>query len=417
MIRRIIFCVWVLAVWAFFQFGYENTFFYKEQNQIFLTSTDYMTTYFDRPAWCANMVGDFLTQFYYYLYAGAAIFTVLLVITFIFIDLALLRITRWRNISFAVSLAIVTCLAIFNFNPDYRTSSVVSLLGTALLLFLWTLFRRRRMLLKGVIGLIFIVLAWWMFRLGTPAVGQFSAPYFELEDYLEVDNLYYFGRDDALAAKVEAMDEADVTSVISCYYYMSKSRQGELTQSIGKVSPVNLGTLYHIGPKSSLQEMRLMNEFYFLLGDMTMTERAAMLVLVSSHNNRNIRAIKRLAEVNLVAGDAEAAMKYLRILEQTFVYRKWALANRPERFNNALLAKRKFVNKNDRLRLDDNCREILIGLLEANPDNRVAANYLLCTDIQVRNRQLFFDDYRKYYRPSVGAQTDEFYKQYLVGYE
>lgn len=417
MIRRIILCVWVLAVWTFFQFGYEYTFFYKEQNQIFLASADYLTTYFDRPAWCANMVGDFLTQFYYYLFAGAAIFTVLLVITFIFIDLALLRITHRRNISFAVSLAVVTCLTVFNFNPDYRTSSVVSLLGTALLLFLWTLFRRRRMLLKGVIGLIFIVLAWWMFRIGTPAVGQFSAPYFELEDYLEVDNLFYFGRDDALAAKVEAMDEADVTSVISCYYYMSKSRQCELTQSIGKVSPVNLGTLYHIGPKSSLQEMRLMNEFYFLLGDMTMTERAAMLVLVSSHNNRNIRAIKRLAEVNLVAGDAEAAMKYLRILEQTFVYRKWALANQPERFNNALLAKRKFVNKNDRLRLDDNCREILIGLLEANPDNRVAANYLLCTDIQVRNRQLFFDDYRKYYRPSVGAQTDEFYKQYLVGYE
>lgn len=417
MTRRIIFLVWAIVTWCFYQFAYEYTFFYKEQNQIFIMSWDYVVGYFERPAWAANLIGDFVTQFYYYLFAGAAIFVVLLAITFIFIDLAFRRIGLSRTISFIVAIIIASLLAIFNFNPDYRTSGVISVLGTAMLLYFWSLFKRSNRSIKIVTALIFIALGWWMFRLGTIGIGQISAPYFQLEDYLEVDNLYYFGRDDELAAKVENMDEKDVTSVISCYYYMSRSRQDKLTQSIGRVSPVNLGTLYHIGPKSTLQEMRLMNEFYFLLGDMTMTERAAMLALVSSPNNRNIRMIKRLAEANLVAGDAEAAMKYLRILEQTIVYRKWAKANRPEHFSETLMAKRNFINRDDRLRLDDNCREVLIGLLDANPGNRVAVNYLLCTDIQVGNRELFLSDYDKYYRPAYGAKTDKFYNQFLAGHE
>lgn len=417
MTRRIIFLVWMFAVWAFFQFGYEYTFYYKEQNQIFLLSWDYICGYFDKPAWAANLIGDFVTQFYYYLFAGAAIFVVLLAITFIFIDLALKRIGISQTVSFIVAIVIVSLLAIFNFNPDYRTAGVVSVLGTAMLFYFWSLFIRSKRSVIIVTALIFIALGWWMFRLGTIGIGRISAPYFQLEDYLEVDNLYYFGRDDELAEKVENMDESDVTSVISCYYYMSRSRQSKLTQSIGRVSPVNLGTLYHIGPKSSLQEMRLMNEFYFLLGDMTMTERAAMLALVSSPNNRNIRMIKRLAEANLVAGDAEAAMKYLRILEQTIVYRKWALTNRPEQFNQSLMAKRNFINRNDKLRVDDNCREVLIALLGANPGNRIALNYLLCTDIQVRDRELFLSDYHKYYRQAYGATMDKFYNQFLASHE
>ena len=64
-----------LGIWSFFQFAYEYSFYYKEQNQLFLMSADYLATYFDRKAWAANMAGDFLTQLYYYTYAGAAILT------------------------------------------------------------------------------------------------------------------------------------------------------------------------------------------------------------------------------------------------------------------------------------------------------------------------------------------------------
>jgi len=62
-----------VGCWAFFQFWYPYHFFYQEQNQIFLWSWDYVEGYFERPGGLARLVGDFLTQFYYYLFAGAAI--------------------------------------------------------------------------------------------------------------------------------------------------------------------------------------------------------------------------------------------------------------------------------------------------------------------------------------------------------
>lgn len=406
-----------LAVWVFFQFKYEYTFFYKEQNQLFLLSSDYLATYFDKPAWLGNMVGDYLTQFYYYLYAGAAIFSGLLLLTCVLIMWALKRIGLPRWLSCLVALIVGSILAIFNFDPDYRMANVVCVLGTALMLLLWTLFIRKGYWAKINAAIVFGYLGWWMFALGTNSIGKFSTPYYQLEDYLEVDNLFYFGRYDELAKKVETMKREDVTGIISCYYYMSKAEKGLLPQYIGRVSPVNLGTLYHIGPKSTLQEMKIMNELYFLLGDITMTERAAMLGLVSSPNNRNVRMIKRLAEANLVAGDDEAAMKYIRILENTFAYKKWAKANRPGHFNAQLMKKRTLMNKDDRLRTDDNCREILIGLLEANPRNVAALHYLMCTDIQVGQKELFYSDYEKYYLPIYGKASEPLYKQCLVGYE
>lgn len=409
--------LWAFAVWVFFQFKYGYTFFYKEQNQLFLLSSDYLFTYFDKPAWLGNLIGDFLTQFYYYLYAGAAIFSGLLLLMCVLILCALRRIGLPRWLSCLVALIVGSLLATFNLDPDYRTANVVCVLGTVAMLLLWTVFIRKGFWIKINAAIVFGYLGWWMFALGTNSVGKLSTPYYQLEDYLEVDNLFYFGRYDALAKKVESMKREDVTGIISCYYYMSKAEKGLLPQCIGRVSPVNLGTLYHIGPNSTIQEMKIMNELYFLLGDMTMTERAAMLGLVSSPANRNVRMIKRLAEANLVAGDDEAAMKYIRILENTFAYKKWAKANRPGHCSAHIMEKRKLVNRDDRLRTDDNCRGILIGLLEANPYNTAALHYLMCTDIQVGQRDLFYSDYKKYYLPLYGKASEPLYKQYLVGYE
>ena len=54
-----------IASFVFFQFFYPYHLFYQEQNQLFLFSWDYITTYLDKPGWLACLTGDFLTQFYY----------------------------------------------------------------------------------------------------------------------------------------------------------------------------------------------------------------------------------------------------------------------------------------------------------------------------------------------------------------
>lgn len=414
--QRLTLLVWCVAIWAFFQFCYEYTFYYKEQNQLFLLSWDYVQTYFSRPAWASLLAGDFLTQYFYYQYAGAAIFAVTLFLTGDMLATALRRMGVNGVVATVAALVVTALLAVFNFSPDYRLSSVMALTGTLLLLLLWTLLLRCRLWIKVAGGVVGLLLAWRLFAFGTPCWGTLSTPYFQLEDYLAADNLYYFGKYDKLTERVEAMDEKEVTPVISSYYYMAQVRRGLLLQSLGKVKPVSLGTLHRLGPNSTIQEIKMMSELYFLLGDMTMAERAAMIGCVSSPDNRNVRMIRRLAEVNLVAGDDEAAMKYLRILEKTAVYSRWARANRPGHINITLETKKKFVNTTDRLRTSDDCRDAIIGLLESNPRNRIALNYLLCTDILVGGGSLFAEDYKKYYLPVYGEAHEHLYRKTLRGY-
>ena len=52
--------LWVIACFAFFQFWYPYHFFFQEQNQIFLWSWDYISTYFEKPGGIARLTGDFL---------------------------------------------------------------------------------------------------------------------------------------------------------------------------------------------------------------------------------------------------------------------------------------------------------------------------------------------------------------------
>ena len=55
-----------------------------------------------------------------------------------------------------------------------------------------------------------------------------------------------------------------------------------------------------------------------------MAEHAAILGMIFSPHHTGARAVKRLAEINLVNGDEAAAMKYLRLLQKTMCYRDWA---------------------------------------------------------------------------------------------
>ena len=76
----IVIALWAIACWCFFQFCYPYHFFFQEQNQLFLWSWDYISSY-TGSGWLATLAGDFLTQFYYYLYIGATILTFCLTAT------------------------------------------------------------------------------------------------------------------------------------------------------------------------------------------------------------------------------------------------------------------------------------------------------------------------------------------------
>lgn len=46
--------------------------------------------------------------------------------------------------------------------------------------------------------------------------------------------------------------------------------------------------------------------------------------------------------------------------------------------------------------IGDDCHTILTNLLDANPKNTVALDYLLCSDMLAGKKEMFINDYNKY---------------------
>lgn len=469
--------LWAIVCFTFFQGWYHYHFFYQEQNQLFLMSSDYLLTYFQRPAWLACMLGDFLTQFYYYLYAGPVILTLALLVTGDLTRRALKAAdiqSRW--LTFGGAFAIMTIEALFSLHYAYRLSSIFAFAGGAGLFWTSTRFLTFLRHLYGkieerhewhttiagialphyfsfLIILVCVPLCFWLFGYGMwvyaalvltgsvlnikqpanyvrlaflvipmfllmltkriyyldfstlysyPGMGKFVKPEFGLEKAFAVDDEYYFGNYNKVIKIVES--ETAPTLYMKFYYNLVMAQRMSLPDKLLAYPSNNLGTFEKIGPNTPILTIKASNELYWLLGDMTFAERAATLALVCSPDNRNIRMIKRLAEVNLVSGEYAAAKKYLRILQNTFVWKSWAnnLLNaleQPQQSNERTIAlrtyneKANFSNKTDTIRLGDNAYTIMHELLESNPENRIALDYLLCSDLLLKDIATFKKDY------------------------
>lgn len=460
--------VWAVACWAFFQFAYKYHFFYQEQNQIFLLSADWLSTYFSKPAWLSCMAGDFITQFYYYLFAGPALLTLVLLTTGDLCRRALEKAGLQAWAAFVPAVAVMTLLAVLCFSETYRLSSVISA-GGAMLLFLLTYTGTKG---KGVpaalAALIGTAATFWMFGYAVfiyalltamtavirhrryaaatctaaivplllipltrnfylldisdlyayPGIGKIGAPSFDLERLFEVDNLYYWQRDNKVIETVEHTPRSKMTLEMTFYYNLASARQGRLADNLLKIQPTDLGVFERIGPQTPMTKILRMNELYFLLGDMTFAERAAMMKNVFSPGNRNVRMMKRLAETSLITGDNRTAEKYLRILSKTIAYRRWAAERMPGRQTTAvrewLRNKRMYINRTDTIRLTDNAHYIMNELVESNPRNDAAVNYMLCSDLILRDMKTFWDDYNTFCMNTHCPRTERIYQEALL---
>ena len=388
-VRIIIFVLAIIAVFSFFQFCYPYHFFYHEQNQIFLWEWEYISGYFDNIGGLASLVGDFLTQFYYYLYAGATILTLCIALAGLMLFRALtnFKVSPW--IALVAGLAVIGFLSVCHFSTSYKMSSTITFIGWFLALWLVSTIRHRWLRLSCL--LMMLLPAYLLF--GTPKIKRLQAPDFVLEKDFAVDNEYRFGNYNKVLDIVKNSD--GWTDQMLFFYNLSQARRGELPDHLMKFTPNYLGTFEKIGPDTPMQTIRNMNELYWVLGDMTFTERAAMMTNVFSADNRNVRMMRRLAECNIVSGDTLAAEKYLRILDKTLVYRRWADYVR-QNGKDIYQRKMQMVNRRDTITISDNAHFLMMQLLDTNPDNIVALDYILCSTLLLKDITNFKRDYDRY---------------------
>lgn len=464
-----LFCI-LLAI--FYATVYPSHLLWQEQNQIFLNTHHWLETYFDKPAWLGCMAGDWLTQFYHNTVVGAIILS--LAVTGCTALFAVILFRLLPRVPALIGTVLFAILMVGCSMPATTSLSFFICVAGGLisgLSRLWINYGK-----KHVIDLspLLVILAYWMFGFGalltaiaislilikrylikgqrrygwlgagvavtlafvTPAVlcGHYALPYskallypglprpsmpeMKYEERLAIADALWLRDYDDVKRRALAVDEPD--DYTAFHYYLASALQDSLPDNLLKFPVKSLGTLTTISDKSPLSIINMMNELYYELGDMTYAERAAMMRNVFSPRNRNVRMIRRLAEINLVSGDTLAARKYLNILSKTHAYAGWSATHTPGRMDSRAEAdinrRRARSNTKDNIRIGDNCRNILLELLESNPDNTVALDYLLCTDLLLKDMDTFKMDYDAYCMTKGHPRHKRLYQEALMIY-
>ncbi len=127
------------------------------------------------------------------------------------------------------------------------------------------------------------------------------------------------------------------------------------------------------------------SEIFYHLGLINASQEYSFESMETTPNlGKSVRSIKRLAETNLINGQYEVAGKYLGLLKKTLFYRSWAketekYLNHEDLINNHPVygEMRKSMIKKDFFFKVENMEAILNMLMQENPNNNTAFQYLM----------------------------------------
>lgn len=310
-----------LALFLFFFRILPYHLFHREQTQLFLLATEPLAGYLRHPAALARLSGDFLTQFFYYEGGGPAIMAVVLLLWGVVVFRLLVPyMGRWAWIPTVLAVA---WEAGRQCGLSYPLSGTIALTGIGGVLLLCRSCMRRSWKSGLAVSILAVLSGYWLFGCGDWSSRWYNMPDLGREYLLALDSEMYFGRSEKVR---KLLAEGEYRSPFTAYYYnLLNAQQDRLPDRLmDGYQPASQGLFLPVAPHSTYLTIYAANEVWFALGDMTMAEHAAILGMIFSPHHTGARAVKRLAEINLVNGDEAAAMKYLRLLQKTMCYRDWA---------------------------------------------------------------------------------------------
>ncbi|MDR1782824.1 MAG: DUF6057 family protein [Dysgonamonadaceae bacterium] len=193
------------------------------------------------------------------------------------------------------------------------------------------------------------------------------------EKLLELSCETYFGN---TAKVLKTAEKERIENPIATYYAnLAMSKTGVMGDKLMSFyQPFSAGLFLPVNPQSDWFSIFFSNDAYFYVGDMNMAQHSAMLGMMSSPWQRSSRLVRRLAEINVATADTTAAMKYIRMLNATVLHKKYAKKLESMLFSGST---NDFIHKTDVLVGSQNPQPSLELLVNGNPDNRAALDYLL----------------------------------------
>lgn len=143
--------------------------------------------------------------------------------------------------------------------------------------------------------------------------------------------------------------------------------------------------------------LRMESEIYFHLGFVNTAQRYAFEAMETiPDHQKSARALKRLAETNIINGNYKVAAKYLGLLKQTLFYRAWAKDAETYLFNDDMVNAhkqwgmlRKWKPEDDFIFDEERGDEMLLKLFQYNAQNKLAYDYLLAYCMLSKNNERF----------------------------
>ncbi|MCX6239639.1 MAG: DUF6057 family protein [Bacteroidia bacterium] len=141
----------------------------------------------------------------------------------------------------------------------------------------------------------------------------------------------------------------------------------------------------------------MVGEVYYHLGFINTAQRYAFEAMEALPDyQKSVRAVKRLAETNLINGNYTVAAKYLHLLQKTFYYRVWATKALITMKDENLIAQhpewgwlRQCRTKDDFL-FSEGEKDMMLGVLfRQNSENRMAYEYLMAYTLLIKDLKHF----------------------------
>ena len=383
-----------LGSWGFFLFAYPYHLMRREQQNLFLFDGDYIRQTYRGVGWLARFVSDFLEQFFVSPVPASLIVALLLT----GIGVVVYRICR-HFLGKWPSLAIASAFFIWAFLREtgnlYITRYTVVVLGYLTLILL--ALQCRKGWAKAMMGVLLLAVGAW--ALASPFHRHYgkpiNTPKFNYERVIALDvetSREHWDKVLRLSKKDLYVEEA------SYCYNLALAMTGRLGDDLLNHSQNHqLALLFPASSEHTIFTNGMAGEAWFQLGDMTQAEQSSITSLQASPKHTGARFLVRLARVNLISGEDGAAMKYLNLLDRSLFYGKWARSMMPGHQDEATRAQieaaRAKLFRKDFVHQSERPRDILVGLLEADPDNDLARNYLLCYDLMCYDLDTFMQDY------------------------
>ena len=378
---------------CFFQFAYPYHLARREQLNLFVFDGDYISRTYRGTGWLARFAADFLEQFFHLPVVAPLIVALLLVA----IGYVAFRICR-KFMGVWPSLAVGTLFFAWSFMREtgnlYQTRYTLVTLGFLSLILLALQFRKAW--LRPVAAVVFVAAGAWL--LGSPFHKDYGkwwhVPRLNYERVIALDVETTRENWD----KVLELSKVDLYMEEASYCFnLAHAMKGNLGETLLNHSQNHIYTLlFPVSSERTVFTNTLAGEAWFQLGDMTVAEQSAITALQASPKHTGTRFLVRLARVNLAMGEDAAAMKYLSILSKTLFYGKWARRMMPGHQDEAARAEvaeaHKKLMQKDFVHQSGTPRNVLHALLEADPDNRPAREYLLCFDLMGYNLDGFMED-------------------------